>query len=59
MWAQVIEVDAPVYDPDSPTGVSTGTVGYRQFAASEPQGGQHWGGGRGGLAGVRGRTGAG
>ncbi|GAB4818332.1 hypothetical protein N2152v2_005378 [Parachlorella kessleri] len=31
---QLLELDAPVYDPSSATGSSEGTFGYRQFIAS-------------------------
>lgn len=44
---QVIELDEPVYDPNSPTGFTTGTDGYRQFGAGEWLG--PWGGGGLGL----------
>lgn len=39
---QVIELDEPVYDPNSPTGFTTGTDGYRQFGAGEWLGPWGW-----------------
>ena len=36
---QAVSVDEPVYDPTSPSGVSTGAVGYRQYTASALEGG--------------------
>jgi hypothetical protein len=32
---QILEISHPVYDPSSPSRMSTGTTGYRQFGACE------------------------
>lgn len=33
--SQVVVLNAPVYDPTSPTGTSIGTVGYNSFSGAQ------------------------